>query len=41
MIRAQLDDTIREEFQALRRNLLPPKVPDRIEMILLSDAPAG
>lgn len=38
MIRAQLDDATRDEVQALRRRLLPPKVRDRIEMVILSDA---
>jgi len=37
MIRAQLDDATRDELQALRRKPLPPKVRDRIEMVLLSD----
>lgn len=38
MIRTQIDDTTRDELQALRRNPIPPRVRDRIEMILLSDA---
>jgi putative transposase len=38
MIRTQLDDATRDELQALRREPLPPKVRDRIEMVLLSDA---
>ena len=38
MIRARLDDATRDELQALRRKALPPKVRDRIEMVLLSDA---
>jgi transposase len=38
MIRTPLDDSTRDELQALRRKALPPKVRDRIEMILLSDA---
>jgi transposase len=38
MIRTPLDDATREELHALRRSPLPPKVRDRIEMVLLSDA---
>jgi len=38
MIRTQLDDATRDELQALRREPLPPKVRDRIEMVILSDA---
>src|SRR6478735_4095471 len=38
MIRTPLDDATRDELQALRRKPLPPKVRDRIEMVLLSDA---
>jgi transposase len=38
MIRTQLDDATRDALQALRRKPLPPKVRDRIEMVLLSDA---
>jgi putative transposase len=38
MIRTQLDDATRDELQALRRKPLTPKVRDRIEMVLLSDA---
>ena len=38
MIRTRIDDATREELQALRRNPLPAKVRDRIEMVLLSDA---
>jgi len=38
MIRTPLDDATRDELQSLRRKALPPKVRDRIEMILLSDA---
>ena len=38
MIRTQLDDATRDELQALRRKPLPPKVRDRVEMVLLSDA---
>src|SRR3954449_6583066 len=38
MIRTRLDDATRGELQALRRKALPPKVRDRIEMVLLSDA---
>jgi len=37
MIRTQLDDATRDELQALRRKPVPPKVRDRIEMVLLSD----
>ena len=38
MIRTQIDDATRAELQALRRKPLPPKVRDRIEMVILSDA---
>jgi transposase len=38
MIRIHLDDATRYELQALRREALPPKVRDRIEMVTLSDA---
>lgn len=38
MIRTQLNDTDRNELQALRRRDLPATVRDRLEMVLLSDA---
>jgi putative transposase len=38
MIRIQLDDATRMQLQSLRRTALPPKVRDRLEMVLLSDA---
>ena len=38
MILIHLDDATRDRLNALRRNALPPKVRDRIEMIALSDA---
>ncbi|WZP00247.1 IS630 family transposase [Isosphaeraceae bacterium EP7] len=38
MIRTPLDDATRDELHSLRRDPLPPKVRDRIEMVLLSDA---
>jgi hypothetical protein len=38
MIRTQLGDATREQLQALPRKPLSPKVRDRIEMVLLSDA---
>ena len=38
MIRIQLDDTTRDELQALRRTDLPAVARDRLEMVLLSDA---
>jgi putative transposase len=38
MIRIQLDGATRNELQALRRQALPAKVRDRLEMVLLSDA---
>ena len=38
MIRIQLDDATREQLRALRRQALPPKVRDRIEMLTLADA---
>ena len=38
MIRTQLDDTTRDELQTLRREPIPPRVRDRVEMVLLSDA---
>ncbi|WP_422929688.1 IS630 family transposase [Singulisphaera sp. PoT] len=37
MIRIQLDTTTRDELQAMRRQHLPAKVRDRLEMILLAD----
>ena len=38
MIRTPIDDATRDELQALRRNPIPPRVRDRVEMLLLSDA---
>jgi putative transposase len=38
MIRTRLDDATRREIQDLRRTDLPPKVRDRLEAVLLSDA---
>src|SRR5438309_845434 len=38
MIRTKLDDATREQLQVLRRKPLPPRVRDRLEMVLLSDA---
>ena len=38
MIRIQLDDDTRDELQRLRRQDLPAKARDRLEMVLLSDA---
>jgi putative transposase len=38
MIRIRLDDTTREELQALRKQDLPARVRDRLEMVLLSAA---
>lgn len=38
MIRTKLDDATREQLQALRRKPLPPRVRDRVEMVVLSDA---
>src|SRR3954453_16008388 len=38
MIRTTLDDATREQLQALRRKPLPPRVRDRREMVVLSDA---
>lgn len=38
MIRTELDDATREQLQSLRREPLPPRVRDRLEMVLLSDA---
>src|SRR5947209_14272114 len=38
MIRIQLDDTTRNELQALRHTNLSPAARDRLEMVLLSDA---
>lgn len=38
MIRIHLEDSIREELRALRREVLPPKVRDRVEMLTLADA---
>jgi putative transposase len=35
MIHIQLDDTLRNDLQALRRQNLPPKARDRLEMVLL------
>jgi putative transposase len=37
MIRTQLDDATRDELRALRRQPPPPKVRDRIEMVIPSD----
>lgn len=36
MILIQLDETIRDELKSLRRQFLPPRVRDRLEMVLLS-----
>jgi transposase len=36
MIFIQLDDTSRDELKSLRRQELPPRVRDRLEMVLLS-----
>jgi putative transposase len=38
MIRIQLDTATRDELQAIRRQDLPAKVRDRLEMVLLADA---
>ena len=38
MIRIQLDTTTRDELQAMRRQDLPAKARDRLEMVLLADA---
>ena len=38
MIRTRINDATRDQLQALRRKPLPPKVRDRIEMLLRSDA---
>jgi transposase len=38
MIRLHLDDSTRQELQDLRRQALPPKARDRLEMVLLSAA---
>src|SRR3954468_22912636 len=38
MIRIHLDDTTREELQTLRKQDLPARVRDRLEMVLLSAA---
>src|SRR5215218_11342042 len=38
MIRTKLDDTARDELRTLHRTSLSPKVRDRIEMVILSDA---
>ncbi len=38
MIHTKLDDATREQLQTLRRKALPPKVRDRIEMVILCDA---
>jgi putative transposase len=38
MIRITLDDVTRERLNALRRNDLPAKARDRLEMVTLSDA---
>lgn len=38
MIRTQPDDATRDQLRTLRREAIPPRVRDRIEMILLSDA---
>jgi putative transposase len=38
MIRIQLDDTTRDQLHRLRRQDLPAKVRDRLEMVLLADA---
>jgi putative transposase len=38
MIRISIDDAIRDELQALRRQPLLPRVRDRIEIVILSDA---
>ena len=38
MIRIQLSQTIHDELQLMRRQDLPAKVRDRLEMVLLADA---
>lgn len=38
MIHIQLDDAVRAELRSLRRTALPPRVRDRLEMALLSEA---
>lgn len=38
MIRIHLEDAARDDLFALRREALPPKVRDRVEMVTLSDA---
>jgi putative transposase len=38
MLHTQLNDAVRAELQALRRTALPPRVRDRLEIVLLSDA---
>jgi transposase len=38
MIHIHLNDSTRTELQALRRQTLPPKVRDRLEMVFLSDS---
>lgn len=38
MIRTKLDDATRELLNTLRRESLPPRIRDRIEMVMLSDA---
>src|SRR5262245_60219529 len=38
MIRIQLDPATRDELQQMRRQALPAKVRDRLEMVLLADA---
>jgi putative transposase len=38
MIRTYLVDAMRDELHAMRRQPLPPRVRDRIEMVTLSDA---
>ena len=38
MIRIRLDDTTRDDLQALRRQALPARARDRLEMVPLADA---
>jgi transposase len=38
MIRIRLDETLHDALRAMRRQPLPPKVRDRLEMVLLSAA---
>jgi hypothetical protein len=38
MIRIQLDDTSRSELRDMRRQQLPARARDRLEMVLLADA---